>query len=451
MERLRASFSAADPDLPGAERLEEAIRNLIASGGLRDGEAPPQRTIAEELGISLALANRVFNKLKKDGLLYGERGRGSFVAFRTHFAHDYGDRFSLDEDWLDEPPPASAGPILCNLVERLNFMDSPLPETVAFMPQAGGLKEYGAEYLAQYGLRLKPCDVTISHNAYLAFSTAFQICCEQGAAIAAPELSFLPIFSKKLAAANARLVPLECDSFGIIPEALENACRVFGAKLATCSPGCELPTATIMHLRRRERIAEIARRHDLAIIENCWLMPGFEASPPPLAALAPERTIFLEHGTKMLSHGNFCSFSYIPPRLREKFIYQRNIAAGPLALLARRICAHWLKSGLAQADFSRKNAEVNVRNDLAREIFAGMPLKSHKFARYCWLELEKGQSSQALCERLRQKGVLISPAPNYLIGSICRADGILVGLCHEPERERLAFALRAIRAEALGQ
>lgn len=455
MENLQRLYMSQDDGQGVTRRLETAISQMIKAGLAPAGSPlPPQREIAETLEISLSAVTRAFNNLKRAGILYGERGRGSFVAEREQFAHDHGDRFFRDDDFLVGEMffESLESPVLCNLVERLDFMNSQLPEIIDFKKVATSkksLKEYGAEYLRFLGMRLKPEDITISHNAYLALWVAFQIGCSPGSVLGAPDISFLPLFRNRLVAGNVDLVPILSDDYGILPEALESACRNHHLTALTVSPECELPTTKRMGRQRREDIIFVARKYDLTIIENNWLLPEREPEIAPLAAFAPERTILLEHGSKMLSCGNFCSFSYVPDQMRERFIYQRNIIAGPLPLLSRKLTAYWIDSGNMERDYRSKNQEIRKRNELARDILDPLPVKIHKHARFCWLPLEKGKKAQLIRHRLLKRGVLISSSEKYLVGSICPEEGLLIGIGHEPDLDRLEKALWLIRAEVL--
>lgn len=287
-----------------------------------------------------------------------------------------------------------------------------------------------------------------SHNAYIALWTAFRVCCPEGSVLGAPMFSFVPLFRKQMMANNVHLAPLDCDEYGILPESLENACVTRNLKVLTCSPECELPTTARMSKRRRMEIAEAARKYDIIIIENNWLLPtGHEPELPAIAMLAPERTIFLEHGSKMLSCESFCSFSYVPEFLRSKFIYTRNITAGPLPLLIRKITQFWLEQGLVERDFNKKNAEILIRNDMLEEIFANHPIKIHKRARFAWLPLAKKQSAMEIRQRLEGADILVSTSHNFLIGSSLNNEAPLIGIGHEPSRWKLRNALERIERE----
>ena len=456
MKRLRIFYEAQDQDVPKGERLERAILEAISKKVFLSGEPlPTQRSIADELNIALGTVTSVCNRLRKTGIIYGERGRGSFVAFQERFAHDAGDRFSLDDDYLDTNFNRHKHPelIFCNLVERLEFLNSPLPEEINFAAiesTTHNLRDLGAVYLRQHGIFVNAHDVTLSHNAYIALWTAMRVCCPQGTVLGAPCLSFLPLFRNVLTNANIKLISIDCDQYGILPESLEYSCRNHGLRVLTCSPECELPTTMRMGKQRRLAIAELARKYDLTLIEHNWLLPSDnEPELPALTSLAPERSIFLEHGSKMLSSGNFCSFSYVPQHLREIFVYNRNIVAGPIPLLTRKLTQYWIEKEYARREFNEKNEIIIRRNEIARAILSPLPVMIHNYARFCWLPMCKGLSSSELRKKLAEKGVLIAAAASFQIGSVCKEDGILIGLGFEPEEDRLVKALTLIKHEVL--
>lgn len=454
---IHDAFAAQDASLPRGKRLEAALLSLLDRAVLVEGDAlPPQREVAGALGLSLGTVTKAYERLKRSGMLYGERGRGSFIAYRRQFAHDFGDRFVLDEDHLHDGVAEGEADedacILCNVIERLEFLNPPLPARLPLGPAPGegpdSLRETGSAYLRQLGVYLRPGDVMLSHNAYVALWTAFQVGCPPGSVLGVPTLSFMPLFQQRLVAANVRLVPLSSDDYGIVPEALENACRTQGLSVLSCSPECELPTTYRMEGKRREEIAALARKYDLKVIEHNWLLPnGQEPDQRALAMFIPERTIFLEHGSKMLACGTCCSFSYVPESLRADFIYMRNILFGPLPLLSRRLSYSWLSKGFARRDFARKNAEIVKRNALIKEVLDPLPVRMNKYARFCWVPLERGQSGNGIRKSLQRQGVLVSTAEKYLVGSACKEDGILIGLGYEASFARFEKALRIIKRE----
>ena len=58
------------------------------------------------------------------------------------------------------------------------------------------------------------------------------------------------------------------DPEGLRPDALEKAIVETGARVLAVLPTLQNPTGRIMSRARRDAIVEIARRHDLTIVED---------------------------------------------------------------------------------------------------------------------------------------------------------------------------------------
>ncbi|MFM8394018.1 MAG: GntR family transcriptional regulator, partial [Acidobacteriota bacterium] len=61
-------------------QIEQALRRQIEDGELAPGEAISERELSEQLGVSRMTTRQALNTLRDEGLIYTERGRGTFVA-----------------------------------------------------------------------------------------------------------------------------------------------------------------------------------------------------------------------------------------------------------------------------------------------------------------------------------------------------------------------------------
>lgn len=65
---------------PIYEQIEDQVREEIASGRLKPGDAMPSiRALAGELKISVITTKRAYADLEKEGMLYSTPGKGFFV------------------------------------------------------------------------------------------------------------------------------------------------------------------------------------------------------------------------------------------------------------------------------------------------------------------------------------------------------------------------------------
>ena len=66
---------------PIYEQIVEQVKALIISGELKEGDAlPSMRLLAKELRISVITTKRAYEELEREGFLYSQTGKGSFVA-----------------------------------------------------------------------------------------------------------------------------------------------------------------------------------------------------------------------------------------------------------------------------------------------------------------------------------------------------------------------------------
>ncbi len=66
---------------PIYEQITSQIKNLIASGVLKEGDAlPSMRLLARELRISVITTKRAYEDLERDGFIETVMGKGSYVA-----------------------------------------------------------------------------------------------------------------------------------------------------------------------------------------------------------------------------------------------------------------------------------------------------------------------------------------------------------------------------------
>jgi len=64
-------------------QLKNILKNRIQNGDLRQGRIPPIRQLAQEFGVSINTALRAYEGLRREGLVAGTVGRGTFVTITT--------------------------------------------------------------------------------------------------------------------------------------------------------------------------------------------------------------------------------------------------------------------------------------------------------------------------------------------------------------------------------
>lgn len=116
-------------------------------------------------------------------------------------------------------------------------------------------------------------------------------------------------------------VGLPMDSFGLIPEALDEACRQGDARFVYCTPTVHNPTAAVIPLDRRKAIADIIARYSLTLIENDIYGLMHDAPILPISALLPDNAHYITGASKCNGAGIRLGYVIAPT--------MRSVKSGP--------------------------------------------------------------------------------------------------------------------------
>jgi DNA-binding transcriptional MocR family regulator len=255
--------------------------------------------------------------------------------------------------------------------------------------------------------------------------------------------------------AMARLLNLELrgvrlDRDGLDPEDLERQARRAKARVVICLPSFQNPTGTVMPLRRRREVVEVARRRDLTLIEDDvygFLLP---APPPPLAALAPERTFHLTGTSKSLSPALRVGYLVGPDAGREALAGLVAATVWGVSAPAAEIVASWIERGTADRIVAAKRALVSVRQRIARRALAGLRSASHPASPHLWVPVPARWKAEALVAAAAARGVRLLGAETFWLGREQPPSAVRVCLGAAPDVPTLESALLRLRALAAG-
>ena len=105
------------PDLPtdGSPLFQQilaALERAIRDGGLKAGERlPPQRALAQKLGVSVGTVTRAYEEADRRGLTLGQVGRGTYIARAQESEGPLAQRSLVDLS-MNVPPMVAAERLL---------------------------------------------------------------------------------------------------------------------------------------------------------------------------------------------------------------------------------------------------------------------------------------------------------------------------------------------------
>lgn len=278
------------------DQLATQMRHLIATGALDSGtKLPSERSLSAALGVSRNTVTKSFDVLRGEGHLASRQGDGTYVAATRRIQSQRGDdrlRSFMAEDRLGHIDLRSAAlPGLPIVAEHLNLLDSSrareLVTSHGYLPT--GLPELRtavAAYYSALGLPTEPEHILITSGAQQAMRLAAASLTEPGSVVLVEEPSFRGAL-ESLKALGARLIGVPSGPDGINVDELAAAVVRERPALIVLQSTVHNPTGSVLDTFRRSRVASIANRYSVPIIDDATLADTIidgERRPLPLAA-----------------------------------------------------------------------------------------------------------------------------------------------------------------------
>ncbi|WP_312877835.1 aminotransferase-like domain-containing protein, partial [Lentzea indica] len=294
-------------------RIADAVAADIAAGRLRPGERlPPQRVFARRHRIANSTAARVYGELGRRGLVIGEVGRGTFV--RAHAAEpalvDPGGA-PVDLQLNFPVLPEQAALLASSLATMLR------PDVLADALRAGGVtgtapaRAAAADLLTRNGWRPKQDQILFTGNGKQSLAATIAAVVPVGGRLGVEELTY-PVVRTIATRLGITAVPLEMDDQGVLPDAL----RTSAVRAVYLQPALHNPLGITMPDARRAEVVAVLEELDLPLIEDG--VYTFLCDEPPLAALAPDRTVLVDSLSKRIAPGLTLGFVVPPARLADQ-------------------------------------------------------------------------------------------------------------------------------------
>jgi len=395
--------------------------------------------------------SRAYAIAAQRGLVTGEVGRGTYVRGverRPGRANPVGDGGSeLISLTINAPPDPLPRTLLGEALARLGADPAGLQELLAYAPKAGFAEHRAAaaQWLGRVGLPAEPEGVLLTGGAHQAITIALAGLTRPGDTLLIEALAYAGV-GPIAARLGLGLRGLPLDEEGLVPEALEAAARVGGARVLFVNPTVHNPTTATMSPARREAIAALVRKHDIAVIEDdvYGLLPADRSAP--IATLAPERTVYIGSASKSVAPGLRLGALLAPQRLLQPIAdAQRDLFLICPPLLAE-LFARWLADGTADRLARAQRDEAAVRQRIAREILGSRTYQAQPTSYHLWLPLPAPWRASEFAAAVRERGVAIDASPTFAVDRLQTPHAVRVSLSAALNHERLRRALAILSA-----
>jgi len=438
-----------DDGAPKYAAIAAAIEAAVRDGRLRPGERlPPQRDLARALAVDLTTVTRAYTIAREAGLIEGAGRLGSYVRNGVALSASAG--AAADTGMNMPPQPAFA--LLADAIRAGHATllraggQSPM---LQYQPDGGSLHDRlaAAAAFSARGLQTADDEVVVTAGGQNALHAILGATLTRGDVICTGS----HVYPGLLALATrfglvARALP--DDGGGIDPDALAEAAGQ-GARALYVVPTNDNPTTVTLDEERRRAIAQVARRHGLAIIEDdaYGLLPA--ARLMPIAAFAPELTWHVASTSKIISPA--LRVAHVrAPSVRQAWrlaadVHETAVMAPPLNAA---LVSLWLRDGTFERLVEAVRVEAVARQRIVARELAGLDYATHPEGYHLWLRLDAARmpAPAELAAMLRPAGLSAVSARAFAARPEDVAPAVRISFGGAMDHERLRRALQRLEA-----
>jgi len=440
-------------EIPRYQAIAQAIGEAIAGGQIVTGEKlPPHRTLATALNVTVGTISRAYGHLEQEGKVIPRIGDGTYVQARflpQLVPIQESVQRNIDTELIDlgQNVILTLGQeaALSKTLLEISQDAVACQRVLDYQPESGHPlhRAIAGRWLEQFHLNGQADRVAITNGAQHALACLFRILTSPGDTILCEALSYPGIIALAHQM-RLQLISIEVDSDGMVPEALEQACKSFHSRLLFCVPTLHNPTTATMSEARRQKIADIARRHHLNGIEDAVPAPILREQPPSLASLLPDQVFFVTSFSKSVSAGLRVGFVQAPQAWSGKLAAVLRANCWMATPLAAEVICRWIDNSTLTTLLEQQRQAITERQQLVEAIFNGLSYSTHPEGNHIWLQLPAPWRTTEFTTMLRKKGVVVKPSDAFAVGRTPAPHAVRICLSGEPRLDKLENGLKII-------
>jgi DNA-binding transcriptional MocR family regulator len=439
---------------PKYVQIATALIEDIAAGNLRPGDQlPPQRELAAIMGVTVGTVARAFAEVMRGGHIEASFRRGTRVVDRKLNALG---------------AQVEADPSLKNEIVDLRGHQAALPHwgtevaaatrscldsdnfiaALRYGEIAGGKRQRGAgaRWLMAPGAgNVTAEQVIVTNGAQHGLLCALMAMCSPGEVVATESLTYsgLKTVAPHL---RLRLLAIDLDQDGIVPEAFERACRAHAIKVLVCVPNLHNPTTVTLVEQRRFDIAEIARQYNVQIIEDDVYSRLAEQELPRLSDLAPLNTVRITSFSKCLGPGLRVGYLQAPSHLVSAITDAVRATSWMASPLCVEVATSLVESGHADDLLRENRQELAKRNNAFLDAIGQKGAAGALYCPHAWVEVPAPWTSQLASSAALIRGYSVSPGDSFACDRDRTVHGFRISVGAAKSVKELESIGRSIRS-----
>jgi 2-aminoadipate transaminase len=317
------------------------------------------------------------------------------------------------------------------------------------------LREQICEVMALEGIQAHPDDVVVTVGSQMALDIVTRIFCDPGDVVVAEAPSYVGALGT-FTAYQAKVVHVQMDDHGLIPDALQVALRTLAdsgrrAKFLYTIPNFHNPAGVTLAVERRSEILDICAHYGLLVVEdNPYGLLGFEGQHyPALRSAEPDNVVYLGSFSKTFAPGLRVGWALAPHGVREKLVLAAESAtlcppAFTQAVVSRYLAAHDWKGQVKTYREAYRERRDAMLSALEQYLPDGCTWTRPDGGFYVWVTVPEGMDTKAMLPRAVTERVAYVPGTAFYADAFGSRQ-LRLSYCY-PTPERIREGVRRLAA-----
>lgn len=433
-------FAFTEKGGPRYLQIADALERDILSGELFPGHRlMTHRNLAKVTGVTVSTVTRAYAEAEKRGLIKTMVGRGTFVTAITPASIYDGGMGSTIE--LGVPMPlALEEPSIRPVLQKVMAEEDVDALVKRYSPFGyAHHREIAARWLRRSGVDVTADSLLITaghqHSLYSIFYTLFgptdKIAVDQ---LTTPGLKLLAL------QAGFDLKGVRMDADGMVPEELDALCTTNEIKGIYVTGGMQNPSARQVPPKRRDALAKVIERHNLILVEDSSFFLH-ENAMSAIAAMLPEKSVFLSSFSAILYSGLRVAFVHAAPRFHNRLAQAIVENIWTVAPLSVALACECIATGLADRVIEQKRRETARRVSLVRDTLAEFDVSCAEQSIYAWIQLPNSWNSRDFEYLAERSGVRVLTAEKLAVAGTVAPNAIRLAVTGPPDMASLKRGL----------
>lgn len=448
-------------EIPLYQQICQGLREAILAGELKEGtRLPPERALAQELGVNRTTVMNAYHELASQGLIAGHVGRGTLVK-RNHFASYEGEPFEQGTpSWLlglssgEELALGADARVLSELVslgerkEIISFAagtpaqdllpveilrtvmhEGLIPgrqNALSYCPVEGlsSLRRGIAERMRKRGIAIDVQQILILSGSTQGIGLIARLLLSPGDEVVVEIPTYVGAL-QTFRALGANIIGVPTDNEGIRVDLLEAILARRSPRFIYTLPTFQNPTGVVISPERRRRLLLLSKRYQIPILEDDpYSELYFEGEEiPPLKAMDTRgNVLYLGTYSKILAPGVRVAWLAAPEPIIERLTLHKQIFDLNTNPLGQWAVSEILRRGLLDEHLVMLRQRYHHKRDMMLKAIdkywpAGARINHPTGGFHLWCRLPGELRGRALLREAVQERIA------FLIGEPFHVDG----------------------------